>query len=89
MKKQEKPKKTGIFNPLPEDFTVYYDIRDSKDSGIFTAKKDKITFFEPHIAKHMKTHLIDHLLNLNWPKDGNVETAKKRFMEQISVEVEK
>ena len=82
-------KKIGVFNPLNEDFTINYDANSNRNPIPFTAKKDKITFFEAHIARNMKTALVNRLLNLNWPKDENVELAKKRFLEQISIKTTK
>ncbi len=73
-------KKIGVFNPLSEDFTIKY-----AGTETYTAKPGKITFFEPHIARNMKIHLVDHLLNLHGPIDGNAELAKEKFMKQVSV----
>ena len=81
--------KIGVFNPLSEDFIIKYDVNADKNPQPFTAIKEKITYFEPHIAKNMKTALVNHLLNLNWPADKNVEVAKKKFMKQITVKTKR
>jgi hypothetical protein len=82
-------KKIGVFNPLGVDFTIKYDINADRNPLPFTAKKEKITYFVPAVAKNMKTALVNRLLNDNWPVDKNAEAAKKKFMKQISVKTKK
>ena len=77
--------KVGIYNPLTIDFHAQYDIDGNLNPKDFVVTAGEIVFFDAPLAEHIKIALIDHLLNLNWPKDGNVETAKARFREQITV----
>ena len=77
--------KVGVYNPLNTDFTVRY-ANGSSFPQEYTAKAGDITFFDSTIAEHVKKHLVDELLNRNWPKDGNVEIARERLRKQVSVD---
>ena len=78
----------GVYNPLPDDFHAQYDIDGTRNPKDFVVPKNDIAFFEPALAEHIKVALIDALLNREWPKDGNVEAAKARLREQITVQTD-
>ena len=82
-----KKDKIPLYNPTDEDFTVKMAQADGKQKE-FTIEKKKIEYFEPAVAKHLKRHLANKMLNDNWPKDKNAEAALERINKQIEVPID-
>lgn len=52
----------GIYNPLSNDFSCSYD-SDGKGPQEYKVPSREIAYFTPEIAKHIKKHLYDAIVN--------------------------
>lgn len=81
-----KNERIPLYNPTDKDFSVKMAQPDGRQKK-FTIKKDKIEYFEPVVAEHIKKHLANKMLNDNWPADKNVEVALEKINKQIEVPI--
>lgn len=72
-----------LFNPLTEDFE--YPMRDdSNNFSTFKMPSKEVSYFEPHVARHMKKHLADAVYN----KEGNPKRDRDLEMADIYARIE-
>lgn len=83
MKNQNEERKSHVYNPTNDDFTVTYDLGKDKPTP-FTVKAGDIAEFPEFIANHVKKHLTNHIYNIRGRKN-NSEDDLKEIMEEISV----
>ena len=55
------PNEVGVFNPLSTDFSCNYD--DGNGVKGYTVRSREPAYFLPAIAKHIKKHLYDAIVN--------------------------
>ncbi len=80
-------KKVPLYNPLSTNFTTHYDINGDKNPVDFTIHANEIEYFDPVIARHMKKHLADAVLNERGIRT-NAEDDLKAIMKEIEVGLE-
>ena len=80
----------GVFNPLSTNFSCNYDI-DGAGPKTYTVLSREMAYFLPPIAKHIKKHLYDAILNERNLKgtDLNANPAKKQaILDEMEFRVE-
>lgn len=70
-----------IFNPLLKDFSKMYDAGDGRKE--YTVKAREISEFPTPIARHLKKHLIDFIMN-----EREVDPLDKASLSEIEREIE-
>ena len=78
----------GIFNPLNSDFKCKYDIGDGKGPQEYKVPSREISYFAPEIAKHIKKHLYDAIVNdrnLNGIELNADPEKKQKILDEIDV----
>ena len=78
--------KVPVFNPTNNNFTVKYATHDGLPES-YTVHSLEIEYFEPRIAKHIKKHLADHIINKRGVKSGNYEATREEVLKEISVDL--
>ena len=75
-------KKILLFNPLDKDFSVNYDVDGTRNPKKFTIHANDDEEFDPIIAKHVKKHLANAVLNSRGrPKKNPVDDLKEIYKE--------
>lgn len=79
---QNQPK-VPLFNPLSETFEC--PMRDDRNSlSTFKMPSKEVSYFEPHVARHMKKHLGDAVYH----KEGNPKRSRDLEMADIYARIE-
>jgi hypothetical protein len=74
----------GVFNPTSSDFFCKFDA-DGKGPVVYTVPSRDIAYFTPAVARHIKKHLFDAIVNdrgLNGIELNADISKKKAIMEE-------
>lgn len=74
-----------VYNPLNEDFSVFYDVNGDSDPKEFTVPANEIMYFDPIIANHVKKHLAEKIVWAEGAKP-NFDDAFKEALKRVSVD---
>ena len=75
-----------IFNPLAKDFNVSFDIMGTGSPMNFVVRAKDIGKFDPKVANHIKTHLINRIFQergINNPMESDIEKINKEVSAQL------
>ena len=76
----------GVFNPLPQDFSCNFD--DGNGVKGYTVHSREIEYFPEHIARHIKKHLYDAIINhrkINGAELNADPTKKQLILDEMEV----
>lgn len=78
----------GVFNPLSTDFSVNYDLGDGNGPQAYTVPSREIAYFSPAVAKHIKKHLFNAIVNARGLNGIAIQAngEKEKIEKEISVE---
>jgi len=77
--------KKGVYNPTSEDFQVNYDIKGNGSPEPLKALAGEITYFEDHLAEHVKKHLAKKIVFERGVRT-NFDDEYANVIKEISVE---
>ena len=80
------PNEVGCFNPLSHDFSCNYD--DGQGVKSYTVRSREPAYFSPAVAKHIKKHLYDAIINyrgLNGIELNADPNKKNAILEEMEV----
>ena len=78
----------GVFNPLSQDFSCNYD--DGNGAKKYSINSREIAYFSPPIAKHVKKHLYDAIINdrnLNGIELNADPSKKQSILDEIEANI--
>jgi hypothetical protein len=78
------PKKVGVYNPLAYDFSVEYDTLGNAEPKTYTVRSQEIAYFKPHLAEHIKKHLLDEVTNDRGASPLD-QLVKQEILDEIKV----